>query len=88
MRFEVQRARGRLLIKKFEVSLAGHPGSSQIVLDDEYRNCGVFRNHEGPQDTDLRVHHVIAFGAHPAKPIGFEHSDELFVGDWAKLWHV
>jgi hypothetical protein len=77
-----------LSLEKFEVVLARHSCSPQVVLDDEYWNSGVFRNHNWSDDTRLRENHVITFGANAAKPIGFENLGELFIGDGTKLWHV
>ena len=75
----------RLGVEKVEVTFAGHSGGSQVVLDDEYGNSSIFRNHDWSDDAWLGEDHVITFGAHTAEPIGFENFDELFIGDGTKL---
>ena len=72
-------------VQKFEVAFARHSGGSQVVLDDEYGNRSVFRNHDRSYNAWFGEHHVITFGAHTTEPIGFENFDELFISNGAKL---
>ena len=74
--------------QKFEVAFARNTSGSQVVLDDEHRNRSVFWNHHGPYHAWPRENHVITFGADATESFGFEYLDELFIGDWIKLWHA
>jgi len=49
------------LAKKLKIPLSTHSSGSQVILDDEYRNTAVFRNHNGTQYTVLCEDHVISF---------------------------
>jgi hypothetical protein len=73
------------LVKEFEVVFPCHPGSAQVVPDDEHRDGGVLRNHDGPEDAGFGEHHVVAFHADAAEAIGLEDFSEGLVGDRAKL---
>ena len=68
-----------LTVKQLEVSFAGHPSCSQVVLDNENGNRCVFRNHNRTWYTRLGKNHVITFDPHAVEPIGFENFGELFV---------
>ena len=64
------------LAEKFEVAVARHSRSTEVVLNDENRDCGVPRNDDGPDHAGFGKYHVVAFFADAAEAVGPEHSDE------------
>jgi len=47
--------------EEFKISIATHPSGSQIILDDEYGDNAIFRNHHGTQYALFCEDHVISF---------------------------
>lgn len=70
-----------LLLQKFEISLARHPGRTQEVLDDEHWDGLVSRNDDRTPDAGLRVDQMVSALARERKPLLLERSDQCLIRD-------
>ena len=59
-----------------------------FYLNDKHRDGGVLGNYDWSDDAGFNEDHVIALGAHAAKPVGLEDFDQLLIRNGAKLWHA
>ena len=77
-----------MLTGQLEIPIPGQSRRPEIVLDNEYRNSGVPRNHNRSSHSWFGEHHVITFDSNTAESIGLENFDKLFIRGRAKLWHA
>ncbi len=67
--------------KEVPIPFADHTGGSKQILDDEYGNVPVHRNHQRTLYTWFRVNEVITFLSVKAEPIPLKYPDELLEVD-------
>jgi len=75
------------LLEEFEVVIASHSRSAQVVLYYEHRDASVFWDDDRAQYVRPREYHVITFLANTLEVGEFKNANQDLVGDWANLRH-
>lgn len=67
------------LFKQFEIPLSADACCSKKVLDDEYGNGGIHRDHKRAPNARFHIDQVVAFLAIITKTVLLEYADEALV---------
>ena len=75
------------LLEEFEVVVASHSCSPQVVLYYEHRDASVFRDDDRVQYVRSREDHVITFLSDALEVGEFKNANQDLIRDWSDLRH-